>query len=485
MILRALQQYVLPFEYSGIRYLGANDPAVGTYAAYREFTIPLSTDGRFFVLAQPKLGSRDQVADFQLLIAKSDAPAWESGDWTLESNYVTIEISPEARVDPNYRSIVSGVPAGRSTYTQTISPATAVPFITWNPDNWETNDFNLSVSSIANGFRVTFPRGTVSKQSLDVNFAIQSGAAVTTGALPTVTASTDVEFTATFSTGVPTTTTSAAAFSLYATNADLVLPPGGGTVDFTFPAPTNAIGVFAVRIEARPTLTASIDDGNFTAVQAVAMSLWGQFSGNTLENGGRIAGAQTPPEFINSHVLTANSTKAWVPQAYGSYVNNQTGIEGKNYPNGRAEHGFYGWWLPDRPEDKELRAPSSLNAIDGPCLTMAGQMASPSTGQMTAYWTLHYQFQTDNTLLPVASVGKRYQDIVILVANLAIELGIVRCGANDFHTWFKQALENVGAWFADVAGAFGQIGGLVTQRFMENMRPSVGYSTKNGINIQA
>lgn len=485
LILRALQQYILPFEYSGIRYLGANDPAVGTYAAYREFTVPLSTDGRFFVMAQPKLGARDSVQDYQLLIAKSDAHAWDDGLWSEEDNYVTIEISPEARVDPNYRSIVSGVPAGRSTYNQTLSPAVAVPSIAWSDSNWSPNDFNLSVSAIANGFRLTFPRGTASRQSLDINFAVPSGAAVTTGALPTVTPSSDVTVNSVFTTGVPTTTTSTAAFSLYANNIEVTLPPGGGTVDFVFPAPTNAIGVLAVRIESRPTLTASIDDGNFTAVQAVAMALWAQFSGNTLENGGRIAGAQTPPEFINSHTLTDNSTKAWVPQSYGSYVNNQPGIEGKNYPNGRAEHGFYGWWLPDRPEDKELRAPSSLNAIDGPCLVFSGQMASVTTGQMTAYWTLHYQFQTDNTLLPVASVGKRYQDIVILVANLAIELGILRCGANDFHTWFKTALENIGMWAADIAGAFGQIGNIVAQRFMENMRPAIGYSTKDGVRISA
>lgn len=467
-------QLANPFATSGVPYPGevANDVAI--YRMERNVDVPFSSDGRFAMCLQPKLGNPNNLAEWQLYQTRSDAPGWSGGSWNDAANYVVNSTAGDLRVDPNYQSIIVSQPARRS--YNVANPGVTIPNITTATYNdWDENQYGLSIVANATGFVLTIP--SMPPTAAVLTFIFRTNTVANTAAVaPTVTLTELTRTTVINSTLA--TSTAGSQLNVWTEVMDIETNGAEATITVAFAATALNPTINGIYIEMRPQVANSVDNGLWTSVQPVAAAIHLQWVGPTIENAGSVACALGAVNSTASQWLADKQTNcAFRPQFWDTYTQLPSGKDSRTYPQGQLKHGAFVSWRPQRPEDRELFKPSVHNATGYAPLYVAGQYnttgAIPAGGFLRAMVTIVFQYETPNRLLNTTSIPRVYSNAITVVENFLTVLRVPIAGPNGFHEWWTNLIEKAGAFFSDIGGVLG----VFWQKFLEGARPKLGYKS--------
>nr|WRQ64953.1 hypothetical protein [Sobelivirales sp.] len=169
-------------------------------------------------------------------------------------------------------------------------------------------------------------------------------------------------------------------------------------------------------VEAGETYATTYSTPLYMEYRPVAMCLLVSFVGNTLYDGGTIAGkALMGGESPQRLDFPTYEELSQVPGAF----------------NGPLKTGFYGWWKPTDADDIKFREPDYDN-VDGamPSLYVAGKATDPANTQIRLDYCLCVEAKTTRQILP--TTYSRVDPDEITAADRALQ-GMAQCMENPLH----------------------------------------------------
>lgn len=466
------------FVTSGVPYPNARGVNVATYKMKRNVEVPLNPDGFFAVCIQPgKLGSSTDLASYQCLLVRGDAPGWTTGDWSTADNYLINDGTGDLRFDPNYSSIVATSPARRS-YMDTVlavpAAINAIALADWN--NFLENQFNISITTSADGFTINFPPGPPQNYVVTVIITTNQAVNTTMGAPVVVLGGGVLSFTSVAGTRLSTTT--AGNNPLYAAHVWEIVTTGAGTFRITYSGGTALTSTInAIYMDFRPVAVEAIDGGMFSSMQVVAAAGHLAFVGPTWQNAGSVACALGNVGSVRSAWLASSGTCAFRPQHWESYTQQQEGRDSRVFSQGLLKQGAFVTYRAQSEPEQSLAKPSVWNTMDTSPLFIAGRYQTTETlppgGVLRLEYVITVQFETYNRLLTTSIPQRVYTNPYPAIENFLFMMKIPVAGANGFHEWWTALIEKAGKFFSDVGGVIG----ILWNKFVEGARPKLGYKT--------
>lgn len=414
------------------------------YTSIQLYDIPVhfagaANDGTFAGAVQPILGNPSDPLQFKVALCNPNLLATESAttNWSSSASYVSNLDGVDPRIDQNLDLLlfpnIGYFNAGLGTGSSATKPFGTAPV--FNAGNGFTR---VAYDGTTTNGDWVLPNGDY---IAIVQFIAGAGlTTITTGGSATASALT-----------VATSTATNVQASYFVTAA-----PGTNNfwVSSAGAAPTGA-GITFVPI-ARANQTGSYDNGLVQKIRPVAMSTLLTSMVPSLVNGGMISGAFIPGDTLQDAFFSNNS------EAPGPLRSYQIVAQVPGSYNGRLEHGLYGIWSTETPDDREFKKPSENNNYDYPTFVFAATYTpstTPAPGttvpvvrmeivQVHEYTTIN---QFPNTELSTGS-----QNTVDLALGLLAPLPKVM--ANATHSNFLQrvmATINRGANF--VKSAIGKV----------------------------
>jgi hypothetical protein len=468
-----------PFLYSH-RALDKFRPATALYPSRRYIDIPIATtasggDGRFMVALVPKLGDTGAVEKYQLYVAKKDALGWSSGDWSSSSNYLTaISGAGDIRVDENLALFATGLLRSGGYYARPTAILAASTFAQLFSAIIAGTDMTI-VDNLAG--IVSFPEHGVLERRR-IAFATTGvyyfcvvlggdgvaafGVTTPTGGGGAVLEDTQLSYTS--SRGQTGAGVSATTYVATHENSNIrVTVQGivrvnqpGGYVEFTN---SSTSGMIWVQVSIVSTTSPGVNAGLARTIRAVSAGLWVEWVGPMIENAGVISCALSPARGIYN-LIGQTGSSPFFPPNFESYVQLQSGKDGRTMTERRLDKGCFATWDTAREDDVSLFGTFDSNVHQPPVLFAAGKYATstgtlPPGGILRCHAAVNFEYESTSRAVFVDQNDMAYPDGQAAIRNLRAELGIPYCMENDLHdvaTRFAQAMLSVIEFQAKMVG---------------------------------
>jgi hypothetical protein len=426
---------------------------------------------RFSAALQPIIGDVSDPLTYQLAIVDGKSPTvtWDANtDWTAAANYVSDVGGTDPRMDINAPYLVNP-PSQNFLGTFTALMPRAV--VLTAPAT--TADVSVAIDPLS--YRYTF-RNSIPGNPGGISipygiWRVTVGHSFTPSATQSLVLSpswdgsiTSVDVLSQFATTVNAT-------SAVATTSSISLlvrsSPGHSNLCLALvlpntttlgSAPSAAVSSVSLSNTAAGNVPFPSGNGVIEEIRPVACSLWASCNASGLLNGGEIAAAYVPKDYLESNYFSNTGSS----YGNGQYYENLSKVEGAY--NGKLKNGTYSWWSPEDMGSLQFQNVSESNNANWPALVVSGIFAplNSITGDASGVVRLEvctvFEYITKSTAFEQAALlGSQ---ATIDKANQYLgRNGIIHSMPNDSHQSF---INNLVSTMGNVASAALSNPGLVS-----------------------
>jgi len=452
----------------------AFDRPTACFRTNSAFTIPILTDsvnqGKFSFCLQPKIGDLSTPSHYQVAavnpsaITLSGATSWSQVDWTQPTYYLaTNGTGSDPRLDYNAALLTSPPPSFYGmTFSNVLGPGILMAGAPANQTAFTDNTTSFVIySPDAPGPYPSIAGGIVELPPGDWNVAIFCKFAQTA----TTDAFEAINFQAVGAIGQvayaniyqPQTVSNlvGVTFDAFA-SAQVVSSPGANSLSFCLSPQQSGLNNATAKstISTVSSSTVVISPANFSstatyqsggpisAIRPVGMSVLVSYMGTELNNGGEIAVATVPGEYVASNYFSRNPN--YQLQDVSTIRHQQ------NFYDGRLSQGCYNFWYPYDELDQQFMSPANNNARSYPAIVCSGYF-SPDTTVANPQLTLRVQVciawevTTESTIWETkAVIGSR---AAVDAALSGLKGQPTGCANGQHLEKIKQFLKNAAAFY--------------------------------------
>lgn len=230
-------------------------------------------------------------------------------------------------------------------------------------------------------------------------------------------------------------------------------------VDFTWSTNDSTSNQVWIDVEVVASSNTAPSAGLMRTIRPASAGLWVEWVGPMIENAGMISCALSPARGIFNLIGTAGSSP-FRPAEYESYVQLQSGRDGRVMTERRLDKGCFLTWDSAREDDVSLKSYTDEYEHHPPVLFAAGKYSvstgtPPAGGILRCHCAVNFEYETTSRAVVADQNDMAYADGQASIRNLRAELGIPYCMENDLHdvaTRFAQAMLTVVEFNAKMVG---------------------------------